>query len=94
MRTTYSQTTLEREKLQNTAVAEILNEYNEGKTRRAPCVLMQCVEFNVEFWQALVDGKDKPLSDLRKRKRENLSDAGSEEDNDDSESDWSTGSAF
>lgn len=57
----------------------ILSQYNDG-TLRAPCQLLQCVEFDMEFWGALVRAKNEIEGQLpqstssTKRKREDNDD--------------------
>lgn len=53
---TYSQSTLDKDKLQCSAT-EVRQRYDTG-ILLAPCVLMQCVEFNLDFWNALVEKKN------------------------------------
>lgn len=91
VKNTYSKTTVDREKLSD-PVAKILQEYEKGM-RRAPCVLMQCVEFNVDFWKALalVYENRNPSSTLRKRRISDLSGLSSEEAIEDAETSLSSG---
>lgn len=81
MKSTYSETTWKKNQL-NCSVPEVRRQYDEGE-REPPCVLMRCVEFNVDFWKALVDKKERlrqpsASSTPKKRKIIDLSSLSSE----------------
>ncbi|OCH95775.1 hypothetical protein OBBRIDRAFT_719775 [Obba rivulosa] len=58
VKTTYVETTRDKEKRLNPGpTSKVRAEYDTGE-RRAPCVMLQCIEFNPEFYNELVAAND------------------------------------